>query len=795
MNREFDLTLDEFDDSPFFSVISFHKVLESLEQIAQTDTVPYRVAYAEALLAAANQVPELRTGFTSPQVVAENADLIKTLLADLFPTALGKAEIKAVSLPFQNFKFNFTPRFQQLLQDAGPGFELYIRNLEMHQFYIMSCCMILNKCYGEKFDLSRPLYYDIPNKDGVIQHYRITYTIDFLDMIPLENAQEITPEVIELLKANFDNLELWKHYFPKHSWKLLGFGILTLIDVTIDTSLSTLKTNLLTNDDPNAYPRILQDSFQSLFRLKDLRVGLHLRILGQYTDLDWAKNMGINSYFQLEEAVDESVRSGYQQLFHYLENIDAYYCVCDTLAVDPTLPWAAYMQYLAQQNIRSFILTKINSITKYRVHVELISAQPFGLHTVNANKLNAVMPLINDTFERVYDSVNNQLEAIIQREFTRVHPSVHWRFFNEAEHHYLRALSGEPYQFKPITFEQVYPLFGAVDIKSSTAIRNQLTQADTREQLAALQHIFNRIQPGAEILLIEQRRVEIAQYLDKAAGEFSSHMDLQIQSFVLDKIHPLLQRFALQSSVSSLIQEYFTRYDAKQQRFYTHRSAFDTTYEAVNTHLATVIDQAQVVAQHYFPHYFERFRSDGIEHDIFIGASITPMRIFDAMYWHQLRIWQLEVTIQMMLSHYTLSQQLPIQLDLTGLILAYPLPISIHFRLDEKRFDVAGINDVRYEMIKKRIDKAKERGTHERIVQPHKITIVYLNEADRKLYTSYLAFLNQKGLVQHEIEDIELEDLQETQGLHALRVQVIDHASFQGFSTYSDWANFNDSRR
>jgi hypothetical protein len=52
--------------------------------------------------------------------------------------------------------------------------------------------------------------------------------------------------------------------------------------------------------------------------------------------------------------------------------------------------------------------------------------------------------------------------------------------------------------------------------------------------------------------------------------------------------------------------------------------------------------------------------------------------------------------------------------------------------MDEKRFDVDGAYNSRYEVIKKRIDKAYIKNTTERITQPGKICIVYSSNEDEK---------------------------------------------------------------
>ena len=68
-------------------------------------------------------------------------------------------------------------------------------------------------------------------------------------------------------------------------------------------------------------------------------------------------------------------------------------------------------------------------------------------------------------------------------------------------------------------------------------------------------------------------------------------------------------------------------------------------------------------------------------------------------------------------AHENLMQNLPIELEVTSLIFSFNIPISIKFRMDEKRFDVDGAYNARYEIVKKRIDKAHVEDSDERINQ------------------------------------------------------------------------------
>src|SRR2546428_9519268 len=96
------------------------------------------------------------------------------------------------------------------------------------------------------------------------------------------------------------------------------------------------------------------------------------------------------------------------------------------------------------------------------------------------------------------------------------------------------------------------------------------------------------------------------------------------------------------------------------------------------------------------------------------------------------------VTCGIALRTHQLRDQLPVPLEATHLVLVQHAPMSIRFRFDEKRFDVDGAYDIRYEIVKKRIDKALIKGTTERVTQPGKLAIVYGQAGEAAEYRGHL---------------------------------------------------------
>jgi hypothetical protein len=161
-----------------------------------------------------------------------------------------------------------------------------------------------------------------------------------------------------------------------------------------------------------------------------------------------------------------------------------------------------------------------------------------------------------------------------------------------------------------------------------------------------------------------------------------------------------------------------------------------------------------------------------VEYTIYIGQSISPHNPFDLLYLKNIRLWQLQSMAEIARNTRRLLPSLHVPLQTTQLILIHSHPISISFRKDERRFDVEGSYNIRYEVMKKRLDKVHIQGTTERLTQPGKIAMVYSNPKEAQEYQEYILFLQSKNLLLPGIDFLELEELQGVSGLKALRVDI-----------------------
>lgn len=742
-----------------------------MEHIRYNDRLEYRVNYAESLIDRTKNFKELKDGFQDISLLEKNEDLIRLLLADLFPTGLTNNEIKAASIPLSNITFNYTERFKGILKDAGKDFEIELRNITDNEFYVFCCCLILQTYFKKDIKSTIPFYYDIPNKQGIMKHYKITVNSDFTEIYPTEEAKIPSDDILDMLLENLDDFKLWKKYFPSQSWVLKGFTIISLVDCTSEVALSDLKSSMIEIDPEDLNPNEnLTEIFKSYFDVADLNFGLmtfnkkeqKLDNLPIYESLltNHILDFWINTF-------DEETRiNTFNNISHNSKPI----VVSNVNNLDENIRQLPSFNILKDNNVNSFMVIPIMKDNDLLAIMEFTSSIAGSFNGLKLKKMEFFSDMILFSLNRFYFEKNYQIEAIIQREYTSIHDSVVWKFRNEAEKYFTASLGKKIYTLKQISFKNLTPLFGVSDIRSSSEKRFNLMLLDLNQQIEWLIDILALTNSDSEKFTLALDVFE-----NELNNEIKADTEQRFQRLLREEIHPFLQaKLEVRSSreVKAKIKDYFLQVRPQTDLFYNHRKKLDDSIMLLNRKFADMLDENQIKAQQIFPHYYERFKSDGVEHNLYIGHNIAPELHYTSKVVHKLRYWQLKTICKMELEFQTFKQNLPISLDIASLIFVYNEKIDIRFRMDEKRFDVDGAYNSYYEIIKKRLDKAHVKDSSERITAPGKITIVYFGMENQKEYLEYISRLQKKNILQHNVEFLKVEDLQGITGLLALRVSI-----------------------
>ncbi len=765
--------MQQLKDFPFDIKISFHKVIEQYQK--QLEHIESKISreYTQKMLDYISDYPELSEGFEDPKLLKKYKEPIKVLLNDLFPSVLTNNEIKAASVPFHNVLFNSSRRLKQILEKAGEDFDLSLRNMSEDMLYIFACIQILKQYYDYKVDISRPLYYDIPDERGIRRHYRIAMNADFVEIYPKDNAPEVTQEDVDLLVQNVDKINLWKEKLPPGSYVFKGFTIINLTDVTIDDAISELKTTLLF-EEVNEVEELekLQEIFRSIYKIPDLRVGFTV-FNRQDMVFERMENKEAHSFILDKELVNDCdtgiCEQGFQKLidensYFTISNVDNYIKNNENLLA----------KNLKKNKVKSCLLAPIAKNGKLLGILELVSERKNELNSINAIKLDDILPYIVTTVERNRNDFENRVKAVIQSECTSIHPSVLWVFEEEAKK-FIRDLDKDGLaSFKDISFKDVYPLYGQIDIVASSEARNQAIKQDLLDQLDLILDIIEKAYKIEELPIYDQVKYRLSDFKKEIEDKLNASSEQKVFNLLQKEVNPLMSHLKKQSDeIKELVNSYKKKLNPETGIVYNHRKKYDETVQQINRTMSRYIDKKQVQAQDIYPHYFERYKTDGVDHNIYIGASMANKKPFNKVYLFNLRLWQLSTMCEMENRFYQLQENTPIQLDAASLILVYNTTMSIRYRMDEKKFDVDGTYNARYEIIKKRIDKAHVKGKEERVTQKGKMTIVYSQSSDEREYLQYIKYLQAKNYFGDEVEVLELEDVQGVVGLKAIRVNIL----------------------
>jgi len=716
--------------------------------------------------------PELGEPIEDLAILDHHREFIDLLMSVVFPPAFWESDCAAAFVPFQFTSFYATPAFKTLFRMEGPGFtpQLHIDPQEWQWGRILKAYLyILNNFYGIDLTWDNPLIAKARcPKTGLDRYFNIVLDPKFLEIKVLGEPRSLTEADRNRLLANVNDLKLWMALIPPENFEFQGFGVFKAQDVTAREMLAALQADLFDKEtifQQDGFAGLLE-KLQIFLQEQDLFLGLAAVRGEQILILPHAHKQPVKSCV-LENATHYQRSEFKGSIFSQAMDLGKPLVVEDLQYYpQPTILEGRLLEH----GYRSVYVAPLLYQDRLLGTLALKSTRPGALNALNTANLLPVLPLFAVALNRNLEQLNQKIQTVIKEEFTAIHPSVEWRF-QQAALNYIQRKDEEA--LEPIVFHQIYPLFGVSDIKKSSDHRNAAIQADLIEHFRLAQEILQLAFEHRPLPILAALSHRLDKHIKGLQDGLSAGDEATKPLFIQQEVEPVFDQLAnFGAPVAEKIAAYRAALDQEMQTIYRSRRAFEESLKLINETIAAYLDQEEAKAQEYFPHYFEKLKTDGVEHTIYIGASMVENRNFSSMYLKNLRLWQLMVTCEVVRRTEEIKGSLRVPLETTHLILVQDSPLSIFFSPDERHFEVAGAYDIRHEIIKKRIDKAVIKGKSERLTQPGKIAIVYSQKQEGLEYLEYIDYLQAAGYLQGETEDVELEDLQGAQGLKALRVTV-----------------------
>jgi hypothetical protein len=757
--------------------LSFKPFLDYIrERMKDVDAIKQEIY--QMILDKFSKYPELEG-----EVKLEDTEKYKSLL-DLLYIALStvvedeRKVLWGISVPVTPILFYGSDPLYEFMIEAGTQEINQDVFADPETFHRQKCAMLysflLNKFYNFNFANKREIIRPIYDKQcKVLRYYRINVDTRFVQVFAEKSLPALNLETLDLHLNEDAGLDALEKMLPFDLFRFSGFSIVTITDVTREYALDKIK-DILVNTHAQSYEennRLVVQSLKAIAGTNELEFGLLplFKVNNKLVeDIDaychsiifkMGKTCGFGEQFFIP-LIEKFAANPHLIYFRDLDVAGpAQQQICDLLKQAELKSYALLPVFYNNELVGCFeIYTKQRGLLNERVLTEIEPA----------------IPLISQLMQNSIEEFQSSINSTIRDKFTSLQSSVQWKF-NEAAWEYLyRTKKGEKASdIQKIEFRQVYPLYGAVDIRNSTSERNKALLADLQFQFTRLHEVLTELKAKSGFGLTDEFIFKCEKWLKLFRGLVTPNDEIRLNQYLNDEAHPFLEHFReTNPSLAPIINNYFEIIKPGEGKAWQNRHQLEESMQLINTEINNYLDTMNQDLQRAYPCYFERFRTDGVEYDIYIGQSISPEKTFDLVYVKNLRFWQLSSMAGIAKLSASLLPQMKVPLVTTQLIFIYSNTIDISFRNDERRFDVEGGYNIRYHIIKKRIDKVNIKNSRERLTQPGKISLIYFNQKEADEYISYIHHLQDKKILNDDLEYLELEELQGVNGLKALRVGV-----------------------
>jgi len=729
----------------------------------------------QEILREVESVPELLRPIDDKALLGAHAELVEALLGSIFPPSTSSNQgLYAITYPFSSETIYASPGFRKIFLKDGVNINVPDRRTTVdisRASLLLAYHVVLKKLYSFQVPITVTSVHPFTEDEtGLTKYYELKLNAEFVDVKCIAEDYSLPTSFSPQRTLELDEL---KELFPLENFRFEGLVVIDVTDVTGEQIANEIKTALL---NINAFSEAevfdeLQQHVQSLIGIRNIKIGItpffkkndyYLYTETHYRNSLLFRNEEVrNNKDEISDLCQQLFRTTSQPvLYHNLEKSNGHL--------------NQLVKYYQQIGAKSLVLCPLKCEDGELIGLlEVMSEHGGKLTYQHLAQVNPAIELFRLALEKTAESLEAQIDKTIKEHFTAIQPAVEWKFTEVAFHYLQGSQNSDLIKMPQIAFQDVYPLYGAIDIRNSSLERTNAIQLDLLEQLTLANDVLSKACKVIDFPLLKETQFRIEKYMAAASDTLLSDDEMQIYDFLqvhLDSIFKNL--LELRPELKKVIGNYFSALDSQRKVIYHHRKDYEDSITRINDVLDRFTDLEQRNIQEIYPHYFERYITDGVEFNIYVGQSLSPNKTFNEMYVRNLKLWQLTFLAKAARLTASLEKRLPLPMQTTQLILAHAIPLSISFRRKERKFDVDGAYNIRYEIIKKRIDKVHIRDSEERLTQPGKIAIVYSQHKELTEYSEYIEFLQNEGLLGENIEHLDLEDTQGISGLKAVRVDV-----------------------
>ena len=767
---------------------TFRPYLEYIEQqIHETQSSVYR-GFLLSIATLIKNSPELLQPITDMKVLDKHKELINLIKITHLSQVKTDGQLYSLGIPSGNPPvikyFGYSSEFEDFYKEKGESLQLY-STIVGEEFKRNSYKEVLRKGYGINYKEGAPetmvqLYEET---EGVKKYYKIQRRHQFIYVTVDGTMPELRQEWVDYAYGTIADHKSLQEPLPFEKFIIEGFFIFTIIPDTEEVALNELNniiTHIHENDKGDTFNRLIQAT-RSLLGNGHIEIGFlpFMKVNDDYvyhnvfTDISIVLGC-LKKHFSPAELEDIFKR--------VIRQCSSCGSVLDSLGNDIYQEGCGsedhIQQILIKEGFTSLKFVPVRYKDTLLGVIELGSKNEGDINTDVLRKLEMAMPAYREYFLHKANAFTEYMKSFIMQRYTAIQQSVAWKF-NEEVWNTFKNTTGASAMVAtpPVRFENLYPFYGAIDFRNSSQKQIEAIHSDYKAQLHFLDSLLLNNETVKDDKTVKELLLQIRYWRNRLCNNIDIEEEVDLRHFLeIDSVN-FINTLADSSKLDKeTAQNYSHAVLAKEGEFHLFHNKYEESLQKLNRVLKDELFLAEQQLQDNVPHYFEKFQTDGLEYSLYAGQSIKPSVAFPANGVNDIISWQLDTMLKMATTAAKYKEQLTVPLETTQLILVHENTVDISYRIDERHFDVEGSYSIRYEVVKKRIDKVRLLNSNERLTQPGTIAIVYTHKNGIKPYIDKIGQLVKEGKLLQGVEYLDLEQLHGIGKLKAIRVKMAPDA-------------------
>lgn len=770
---------------PFEIMPSFAPVFDFIQTCDGILEESYQSFLKDAILQFKNECQAKGLNPTDPETIKKNKNFLTSMENVLLPLTARVSHNQMVTSPFCMDPVLVTPKFEEqfIHHDGTFAGRVWVEGDTFQNHITAAACrFILSQIYDIQSDNEqRIVFCNKESESSLIKYYYFELDPFFIRIISKGAPKELSNEDRSEIKQNLDKADILLKHIKPDGFRFEGLLSINAVDVTQNEIISALKNYFFGTKSVEDEHSYLSGSINTLLGRSDLDLNIYAFKNNKLFETSKTKGLFTECIVK-EHAVVFTPCSNQSIMTKAMKSRDV--IIIDNLKHHT--PMGEAEEYLLKKGANTVIICPLFDNDQPVGLVILTSPVQGAISRSETKILQSVMSFFSIAVSRNLSRFDESVQKFIRERFTAIHPSLQWKF-EEVAASSLHDSSKNHYQEIPqIAFRDVHPLFAASDIRNSSILRNQAIQKDLTMQLKLARSILETAYTHRKMPFLKDLIFQTQTKADTISRQISAGDELAIYHFLDHELaiyFPILKTY--HPNVAQRIEQYLEELDSNLNIVYHHRRLYENSVTLLNEVMAAVTNDEQLEAQKIYPHYFDSQMTDGVDHNIYLGKTLVPdPSTYSDIYLKNLRLWQLKLVCKLACIGEILIPYLPIEIQTAHIIVVQNAPLSIRFDKIEKKLVVDGAYNIRYEIMKKRIDKATAKGSGERLTMPGKVAIVFSQNSERSEYEKYIDYLRHEEFLTGEIEEFQLEDLQGIHGLRALRANINLARKHEGLKRY-----------